>query len=390
MLKLEKQIQDVAQHLYQQIQVGTEKWIMPWHNGIQEPYNPVTNKHFSGSNLIILWAEGNKRGYTSNKWATLRQWQKLGGKVRLGSKGVAIFRPHKVKQHYKDGSTKEHQYFRHYHVFNYEDINNLNFEHPDLFTNNDNRIVFNDIAEALAERSKADIQYDKSKAYYSPKENLIGMPPRESFFATKHSSASENFYATLLHELVHWTKHPTRLKRGVELENDQKQYAFEELVAELGASILCSRFHGLPYPREDHAQYLGEWLSVLQNNFQLFSQAALFAQNAINWLCEKASIAFEEGEWCIIDKETEKRRQPEYEDQLAVVANKVHHHWQEGNFNWLVRTELECGMCDYNFSTILEKYESRSYCPYCGTVNNFESVNQMLANRKLKKLNIQQ
>ena len=79
------------------------------------------------------------------------------------------------------------------------------------------------------------------------------MPPFESF------ADAESYYATLLHELTHWTRHPSRLARefGRKRWGDEG-YAAEELVAELGAAFLCADLAITPEPRADHASYIAQ------------------------------------------------------------------------------------------------------------------------------------
>ena len=81
------------------------------------------------------------------------------------------------------------------------------------------------------------------------------------------SAAPQAYYATLAHELTHWTKHPKRLDRefGRKRWGDEG-YAREELVAELGAAFLCADLELAPEPRADHAAYIQSWLKVLQND----------------------------------------------------------------------------------------------------------------------------
>jgi antirestriction protein ArdC len=61
------------------------------------------------------------------------------------------------------------------------------------------------------------------------------MPPKSSF------SDTESYYATLFHELVHWTCHESRLNRKEIIKKYGEAKAFEELVAELDSRYrLCT------------------------------------------------------------------------------------------------------------------------------------------------------
>jgi antirestriction protein ArdC len=102
-------------------------------------------------------------------------------------------------------------------------------------------------------------------------------------FETFH--ALEGFYATIMHELTHWTRHPSRLNRDLGLKRwGDRGYAAEELVAELGAAFLCADLEITPEPREDHVAYIAEWLTVLTNDKRAIFAAAALAQRAVDFL----------------------------------------------------------------------------------------------------------
>ena len=105
------------------------------------------------------------------------------------------------------------------------------------------------------------------------------MPPFERF------ADPEAYYATLAHECVHWTRHPTRLDRDFGRKRwGDEGYAREELVAELGAAFLCADLGLALTPRRDHADYIGDWLAVLRNDRRFIVSAAAHAQRAADYL----------------------------------------------------------------------------------------------------------
>ena len=122
-------------------------------------------------------------------------------------------------------------------------------------------------------------------AYYRPSDDYINLPLREQFSATDTSSATETYYATALHELTHWTGHKSRCDR-LDLKN-RKGYAFEELVAEIGASILSVELGVSPVVRADHAQYIASWLKALSDDKSYIFEAASAAQKAVDFLDEE-------------------------------------------------------------------------------------------------------
>jgi antirestriction protein ArdC len=105
------------------------------------------------------------------------------------------------------------------------------------------------------------------------------MPEFESF------RDPEAYYATLGHELTHWTRHPSRLDGDFgRRRHGDEGYAREELVAELGAAILCADLGLALEPREDHAAYLASWLKVLRDDKRFIFSAAAHAQRAVDFL----------------------------------------------------------------------------------------------------------
>src|SRR5262245_44264853 len=119
--------------------------------------------------------------------------------------------------------------------------------------------------------------------------DYIQLPPIEA------CKEAESFYATLAHESVHWTRHPSRLDRdfGRKAWGDEG-YAAEELVAELGAAFLCADLEITTEVREDHAAYIESWLTVLKQDKRAIFTAAPHAPRAADYLHKlQGSPAFE-------------------------------------------------------------------------------------------------
>ncbi|MCU1324946.1 MAG: uncharacterized protein JWN34_316, partial [Bryobacterales bacterium] len=122
-------------------------------------------------------------------------------------------------------------------------------------------------ADAFFAATQADIRYGAGRAYYAQEADYIQLPPIESF------RDPESFYATLAHESIHRTKHPSRLNRdfGRKVWGDEG-YAREELVAELGAAFLCADLEITPEVQEAHASYIASWLQALKNDTRAIFQ----------------------------------------------------------------------------------------------------------------------
>jgi len=133
-----------------------------------------------------------------------------------------------------------------------------------------------------------------SDAYYTPATDTVNMPLISAF--TKEAF----YYSTYFHEIVHSTGHSKRLDRGNDTrkrdgsKEDKKAYAFEELVAELGAVFLCSESGILFTTVENSAKYLKGWnsrlVTELENDNRFFMKAAAKSQQAVDYILDKQNI----------------------------------------------------------------------------------------------------
>ena len=64
-------------------------------------------------------------------------------------------------------------------------------------------------AERIVSASGAKLCHDSRSACYRPATDSIHLPAREQF------PTADGYYATVLHELGHWTGHPRRLNRDL-------------------------------------------------------------------------------------------------------------------------------------------------------------------------------
>ncbi len=134
-------------------------------------------------------------------------------------------------------------------------------------------------ADRFMNATGATIQHGGNSAFYAPSRDLVQLPPFGAF------KDKESYYATALHELTHWTKPKHRLDRDFSGKRfGDHGYAREELVAELGAAFLCAELGITPEIRQDHADYLGHWLTVLKEDKRAIFSAAAHAQRAADYL----------------------------------------------------------------------------------------------------------
>ena len=120
-----------------------------------------------------------------------------------------------------------------------------------------------------------------SAAWYRPSNDTVGMPARGLF------SSAEEYYSTLFHELTHSTGHASRIGReGIEILNTfgSESYSKEELVAEMGAAMLCGVTGIAPATIENSAAYLKTWIERLKSDSRLLVSAASAAQKAADYI----------------------------------------------------------------------------------------------------------
>lgn len=258
----------------------SEKWEMPWHKQAVVPMNALTRKTYRGVNTVSLWMAQMAKGYTAPYWATYKQWQELGAQVKKGEKSSLIIFYNVTEYENEQGEEETRAFIRASYVFNAAQVEN--WEAPQIAPTAE--IESFELAERLINATGADIRHGMAGAYYRPSEDFIGMPDKEVFRDTATSTASENYYSTLLHELTHWTGHKSRLDREKGKKFGDDAYAYEELIAEIGAAILCAQTGVTAEPRQDHALYLRNWLKALKDDKRYFFKAAGAAQKAADYL----------------------------------------------------------------------------------------------------------
>jgi antirestriction protein ArdC len=130
------------------------------------------------------------------------------------------------------------------------------------------------MAEALL--SQAKIEHGSGMACFIPAKDVIRMPSKSDF------TTMNDYYATGLHELTHWSGHESRLTREFGNRFGDNAYAFEELVAEMGAAFLCA--HCCIDGQMQHASYIANWIKVLRKDKRAIFTAASAARKACEFL----------------------------------------------------------------------------------------------------------
>jgi len=277
----------ITGRIVEELEKGVRPWLKPWntehsagritrplrHNG--QPYR--------GINVLMLWGEAMAQGFACPIWMTYKQAYELGAQVRKGEHGSLVVFADRIRRTDTDANgndvDREIPFLKGYTVFNCEQIDNLPAQYNAPAAPVLDPVQRIEAAEAFFRNVGADIRHGGDRAYYSIHNDYVQMPPFETF------RDAESYYATLAHETTHWTRHPNRLDRefGRKRWGDEG-YAAEELVAELGSAFLSADLGITPEPRDDHASYIGNWLTVLKNDKRAIFTAAAHAERAAGFL----------------------------------------------------------------------------------------------------------
>ena len=225
-----------------------------------------------------------RQGGSPAPWLTYKQAHELGAQVRKDERGSLVVYANTLTRSETDEETGEQTeqeipYMKGYSVFNVEQIDGL----PAHYTQPAQPVI--DPVERIKHadefvgHTKAEIRHGGNRAFYTVAGDYVQMPPFEVF------RDKESYYATLLHELPHWTRHNSRLGRDFGRKRfGDEGYALEELVAELNAAFLSADLGLTPAPREEHAAYIADWLRALKNDKRAIFTAAAHAQRAADYL----------------------------------------------------------------------------------------------------------
>jgi len=299
---------EVTARIVGELEAGRVPWVQPWDAAAFAPglpRNADSGRSYSGINILILWGEAAARGFAAQRWLTFRQALGAGGAVRRGEKGTTIFYAARFtpKGGEGEGASAPHAsgapgaanggdiggdiggdargdargvpFLKRFTVFNVNQCEGL----PPRCLSTDTPLPPREtvpIAEALIAASGADFRIGGHEAYYSPSHDFVAVPPQQAF------RSQIDYYRTALHELGHWTGHPSRLDRDQSGPFASAAYGREELCAELASAFLCAALGIKPTVR--HADYIGAWLAILRADTRAIFKAASLASKAADYL----------------------------------------------------------------------------------------------------------
>jgi antirestriction protein ArdC len=277
----------VTEQVIKQLESGVVPWRKPWRT--EMPCNLVSGKAYRGMNVFLLGS----RGYASRYWLTFNQANKLGGHVKRGEQSSIVTFWHIGEEKIKaDGSKARPFLLRYYRVFNLTQTEGI-AEKLGLASASPRVPSIEGCEAILAEMPNAPKMEQSSAAWYRPSTDSVGMPARGLF------ASAEEYYSTLFHELTHSTGHASRIGReGIEILNTfgSESYSKEELVAEMGAAMLCGVTGLAPATLQNSAAYLKTWIERLKSDSRLLVSAASAAQKASDYILGKSQTVAPETE----------------------------------------------------------------------------------------------
>jgi antirestriction protein ArdC len=279
--------EEVTDKIIAELEAGRVPWVQPWGTAAAKaplamPKNAATSRQYGGINILILWGSVIEHEFAGQSWLTFRQALSLGGHVRKGERGTTVvyadrFVPAEEKRRARETGVEAQAvpFLKRFVVFNTDQCDGLP---ADIATSAPPPLpgMIEPTVEALIRASGIDFRIGGNRAFYAPTEDYVQVPPPAAYFEPI------NWHRTALHELSHASGHKLRLNRDLSGSYGTKKYAFEELIAELGAAFSCASLGIVPTVR--HADYIGSWLEVLREDNRAIVRAASQATKAADYL----------------------------------------------------------------------------------------------------------
>ena len=314
-LARDKVIKEMADLVSEAIKKGEKPWLRPWDtskctSGLA--HNVVSKKPYRGVNQFYL-------GLCSIdfEFASFKQWSEVGRKhaikngefematdkdgksykktttyygVQKGAKAVTVVYFTMLKLEDKDNpdETTMIPLLKWHKVFGRSDTNipapiveKPTEDEMPTFTETQERIEGE--MHDWMESEGIGFAEGGERAFYRYSTDHIQMPDKVAF------PSGYAYMPTLFHESVHSTGHRKRLNRKMGMGMGSNEYAFEELVAEMGASLLCRHHNILPTDAledglENQVSYIAHWLKQLKSNPKTIIQAGSKAQRAVDYI----------------------------------------------------------------------------------------------------------
>lgn len=269
---------DVTDRILSQLKAGTVPWRKPWSGDgfAGMPRNALTQRAYSGVNVLLLWSRAEASGYAQPLWMTFKQASDAGAHIRKGEKGEMVIFVSRFEREDDAGAKRFVPFLRAFTVFNVAQVEGLAFQ--------DNNAPMLDIsarideAESFIKATGATIHHGGGRAFFRPLTDDVTLPPFETF------AAPSAYYATAFHEITHWTGAEKRLNRMFGKRFGDQAYSAEELVAELGSAFLCAEFGFDNDIIDNSAAYISSWIKFLTDHDNAIVTAASHASKAVDYM----------------------------------------------------------------------------------------------------------
>ena len=277
---------EITKLMEAQLKDPKKRWDAPFNNSNSRPMNAKTKNGYRGINSMMTTFDTYFNKYKYCLYATKKQWASLGSEPKKDANPLPIVFYKPLLQDSKVDPTKKVQggcLLLYSKAYNYAQVDG-DYTPPVFKTGKQYSI---DKIDSFVESTKVEIKNEEEgRCYYNSASDFINMTSKFNFKDTKEANATVHYYSTLFHELTHSTGHDSRtgrIKKNQEKLLATKEYAFEELVAELGSVLFGQQFNIEKTIRGNHIQYLNSWIKALKNDYTLIADASAQAQKAIDY-----------------------------------------------------------------------------------------------------------
>ncbi len=281
------------------------EWTKPWifASGFPQRFNEKEKKwdSYSGVNAFFLMIEEMYKEYNSHYWLTYKQWVAKGRRVNKGEKGTYIYRPNFFKDK-DDPEIVRIRGFSAYAVFNFDQTSLEDEENG--FVPEPPKASDKTVSDKAGDKFLSKIRESApwkiidqvgDRAYYVPAQHTVYVPPIEQF-------TDARYYGTVFHECAHATGHKSLMDRKFGTSMAEKNYALEELVAELTAAFVGANVGIESFPENDHLKYIGHWINAIKGNPGILNETFKIANRAAEGLFAIAEGKGDAFEWKIPEK----------------------------------------------------------------------------------------
>ena len=258
---------EVTNKIIEALESGVVPWRRPWDPAKAQtfgPLNAVTGRHYRGINVLMLGMSPLAFETGDPRWCSYQQAQDKKWQVRKGERASTVFFFRMIEADGRpspstpdDNESRQIPVLRSYPVFHASQIDGIDPYLAAELTDVPWRVP--EAVDTIILNSRVAIREGGDRAFYSPSTDHIQMPTKVAF------ESNDKYSSVLLHELAHWTGHPSRLNRDFSGKFGSHAYALEELSADLG-SVMVSTEIGLNPDIGNHASYAESWLRALRED----------------------------------------------------------------------------------------------------------------------------